>query len=95
MPKRITDIRSLARAHTSTAIRTLVSIMNDKEAAAAARVTAATCLLNRGWGMPKQDVDVTMRHVRAAELPDDILASIAAGGSYGDAASADDPSQLH
>jgi hypothetical protein len=53
------DIRSLARAHTATAVKTLAGIMQQPDAPAAARVQAATALLNRGWGMPQQDIGIT------------------------------------
>jgi len=38
--KSVTEIRSLARSHTRTAINVLVGIMRSKDATAAARVTA-------------------------------------------------------
>lgn len=57
MAKAPTEIRSLARAHTATAINTLVGIMNQEEAAPAARVAAANAILDRGWGKPAQPID--------------------------------------
>ena len=54
MAKTPTQIKSLARSHTETAVNTLVGIMNQNEAPAAARVTAAQALLDRGWGKPTQ-----------------------------------------
>lgn len=54
MAKAKADIRSLARSHTESAIRTLAGIMNEKKAAAAARVAAANALLDRGWGKAAQ-----------------------------------------
>ena len=54
MAKAMADIRSLARAHTETAIRVLAGIMREDEAPAAARVAAAQALLDRGWGKPVQ-----------------------------------------
>lgn len=56
MAKAAAEIRSLARAHTATAIRTLVSIMNQKKAPPAARVSAASAILDRGWGKPAQAI---------------------------------------
>ncbi len=50
MAKAPADLRSLARSHTDTAIRTLASIMVDKHAPAAARAVCANSLLDRGWG---------------------------------------------
>lgn len=52
MAKAVAEIRSLARGHTETAIKTLVAIMKQTKAPAAARVTAASVLLDRGWGKP-------------------------------------------
>ncbi len=46
-------ISELARAHTATALDTLVSVARTSESDAA-RVSAATALLNRGYGMPAQ-----------------------------------------
>jgi hypothetical protein len=56
MAKAPTEIRSLARAHTATAINTLVGIMNQDEAPPAARVSAASAILDRGWGKPTQPI---------------------------------------
>jgi hypothetical protein len=54
MSKAPTDIRSLARSHTESAINVLCRIMGSPKAPAAARVTAAQALLDRGWGKPTQ-----------------------------------------
>lgn len=54
MAKAKADIRSLARAHTASAIATLAGIMRQAKAPAAARVAAASALLDRGWGKPTQ-----------------------------------------
>lgn len=56
MAKALTEIRSLARSHTESAIRVLAGIMNEEQAPHAARVSAATALLDRGWGKPAQVV---------------------------------------
>jgi len=53
-----TDIRSLARSHTQLAIRTLVGIAAQRTAPQSARVAAATALLDRGWGKPKQELEL-------------------------------------
>lgn len=50
MAKAVTEIRSLARSHTRTAINVLVGILRSKDATAAARVSAANAILDRGWG---------------------------------------------
>ncbi len=59
MAKAVLDIRSLARGHTRTAIRVLRTIMVTRDAPAASRVAAASELLNRGWGKPQQNHDIT------------------------------------
>lgn len=95
MAKTPTDIRSLARAHTATAINTLAGIMEQKDAPPAARVSAAVALMDRGWGKPSQTVDMTVRKAVAKDLADDELADIALGGCEGAADEAVDPSQLN
>ena len=57
MAKGSTEIRSLARAHTETALKALAGIMNQEDAPAAARVSAAVALLDRGYGKPMQQVE--------------------------------------
>lgn len=57
MAKSLTQIRSLARSHTRTAIHVLVGIMRSKDATAAARVSAANAILDRGWGKSAQPED--------------------------------------
>ena len=60
MTKRtITEIRSLARSHTRTAINVLVGIMRSKDATPAARVSAANTILDRGWGKAPQALENT------------------------------------
>jgi len=54
MPKTITQIRSLARSHTRTAVNVLVGVMRSKNATPAARVSAANAILDRGWGRAPQ-----------------------------------------
>jgi hypothetical protein len=44
------DLRSLARAHTKLAIKTLAGMLSQEAVPAAARVQAASVLLDRGWG---------------------------------------------
>jgi hypothetical protein len=52
------ELKALARTHTKEAVETLVAVMKsaDKDAA---RVQAATALLDRGWGRPEQRTEVT------------------------------------
>ena len=56
MPRSITEIRSLARSYTRTAIKVLVGVMNCEDATPAARVAAANAILDRGWGKPAQAI---------------------------------------
>lgn len=56
MSKAPTEIRSLARSHTETALNTLAGIMQQTDAPPAARVSAASALLDRGWGKPAQAI---------------------------------------
>ncbi len=56
MAKTPTEIRSLARAHTESAINCLAGIMNKSDAPESARVSAANSLLDRGWGKAMQPV---------------------------------------
>lgn len=54
MAKAALEIKSLARVHTKSALKVLAGIMNEPEAQASARVSAATALLDRGWGKAPQ-----------------------------------------
>lgn len=56
MAKATVEIRSLARSHSDTAIRTLAAIMTKEDAPESARVAAANSLLDRGWGKPAQAI---------------------------------------
>jgi hypothetical protein len=56
MPRALIEIRSLARSHTRTALNVLVGVMRSKDATAAARVSAANAILDRGWGKATQSV---------------------------------------
>ncbi len=76
MCKTPTDIRSLARSHTETAIRTLHGIMTQAKAPPAARVAAAQAMLDRAWGKPDRTSTVNVKRLSARELTDDELAAI-------------------
>jgi hypothetical protein len=56
MSKTPTEIKSLARAHTESAVRVLAGIMNEPQSSDSARVAAANSLLDRGWGKPAQAI---------------------------------------
>ena len=55
--KATADVRELAGEYTEDALKTLVQIMNDNKAAAAARIAAAKAVLDRGHGKPAQAVE--------------------------------------
>lgn len=57
MAKAPIEIRSLARGHTESALKTLAAIMRQPKSPAAARVAAAQALLDRGWGKPSQPLE--------------------------------------
>jgi hypothetical protein len=57
MPRAVTEIRSLARSHTRTALNVLVGVMRSNEATPAARVAAANAILDRGWGKAPQALE--------------------------------------
>ena len=69
------DFRPLAlraRDHTGKALQTLVSTLDEPSASAAAKVSAAIALLDRGWGKPTERHEhVSLSAV--AELSDDEL----------------------
>src|SRR5262245_44086824 len=56
-PKEISEVKELAREHMPAAIDALVSIMNNTKASDAARVSAATALLDRSYGKAPQHID--------------------------------------
>lgn len=51
-------LTQLAREHTEEAVETLVEVMRDNRAPAAARVAAADKILNRGWGQAPQTITI-------------------------------------
>jgi hypothetical protein len=55
--KTITEIRSLARSHSRTALNVLVGVMRSKDATATAKVSAANAILDRGWGKATQLIE--------------------------------------
>lgn len=53
------SLSDLAKDHTQAAIDTLIEVATDKAAPSAARVGAASAILDRGWGKPMQSVELT------------------------------------
>lgn len=64
-------MKALARAHAPDAISTLKSIMANEKAPPAARISAAAAILDRGYGKPKQDLEI--RQPDLSRLSDDEL----------------------
>src|SRR5262245_5812979 len=54
--KVITDVNALAKEMAPDAIKTLVDVMKNPKSPAAARVSAATAILDRGYGKPTQAI---------------------------------------
>lgn len=78
------ELAEMARDHAEAALMTLVNIAQDGGAPHSARVSAASAVLDRGYGKPPQFS--TSDHAafkRATELTDDELADIASRGSAG------------
>jgi hypothetical protein len=55
-PKVHAEIETLAREHTADAIRALVDVLEDGPAPS--RVAAAVALLDRGYGRPRQSMEL-------------------------------------
>lgn len=72
-PPVIRDIKIAARSHTRQALVTLVSVMNDREAPASARVAASEAILNRGWGRPQQNFEARIEVTDVAKTYVDVL----------------------
>ena len=52
------DLRAAARELTEDAIDTLATVMKDPKTPAAARISAAQALLDRGYGKPPQAIEL-------------------------------------
>ena len=57
----VADVKAAARELTPQALATLECVMANAKAPPAARVGAATALLDRGWGKPGQGVEISGR----------------------------------
>ena len=91
------DVKEVARALTVEAIETLGEVMRDKNAPPAARVSAATAILDRAYGKPAQTVNANV--VRTIlDVSDAELAAIALSGGDGAAEPEEgerEPDQVH
>jgi predicted ATP-dependent serine protease len=56
----VADVKAAARELTLDAMDTLKQVMKDPKAPPAARVGAATAILDRGWGRPQQQIDANV-----------------------------------
>jgi predicted ATP-dependent serine protease len=56
----VADVKATARDLTLDAMDTLKQVMKDPKAPPAARVGAATAILDRGWGKPQQQIDANV-----------------------------------
>ena len=75
--KALRSVEELAKTLTADAMSTLAEVCRDVAAPAASRVTAAVAILDRGWGKPRQELQVTMD---AHDLSDEALLAIVAKG---------------
>jgi hypothetical protein len=64
----IHDVKEAAKALTAKAIATLENVMDDPRAPPAARVAAATTVLDRGWGRPTQSIEGNVKPFSLADL---------------------------
>jgi hypothetical protein len=62
-PRVLADVQNAAREHSAEALETLAQIMCDPKAPAAARISAASALLDRGYGKPSQAIEATNTNV--------------------------------
>lgn len=73
-------LTDLAREHTPKAVQALVDVLDNSEASDAAKVSAATAILDRGWGRPKQDLGIEMKPDEATAALLEQARKRAAGG---------------
>ena len=57
-PKVLEEVRELARQYTETAMKALADIVGNERCPPAARVAAATAILDRGYGRAPQSLTV-------------------------------------
>jgi len=69
-PKKDLDLAALAQKHAETAINTLVEVMKDPTATPAARVSAASEVLDRGYGRAPAHGTLNIEHGFSAQFED-------------------------
>jgi hypothetical protein len=79
-PRGMEGVTEAARARTGVAICALDMICRDENAPAAARVSVAVALLDRGWGRPTQPSQQVGPDGRATERLAPIYLQIVRGG---------------
>ena len=57
-PKKDYDLAAMAQAHAKKAVETLVEVMSDTQATPSARVSAASEILDRGFGSAPKSLDI-------------------------------------
>src|SRR5436190_387887 len=57
LPPEIVELRALCRYFTRDAVEAIVGVMNNPSTPPSARVTAASLLLDRGWGRATETVE--------------------------------------
>lgn len=71
VPNKVTiELKKVAAVHGEDAINTIVEIMNDLEVPANVRIAAASMLLDRGFGKPKMELELSgeIGHIDKSEL---------------------------
>ena len=63
--KSTSDLREAAQQFTADALQTLVDVMKDDGQPAAARISAATAILDRGHGKPQMHTETTISNANA------------------------------
>lgn len=63
--KSTADLREAAQQFTADALQTLVDVMKDEGQPAAARISAATAILDRGHGKPQMHTETTISNANA------------------------------
>ena len=80
LPKGFRDVRAAARELTQEAVDRLAFWMRSDNAKAS--VSAAVAIINRGWGMPQQNVKATVTHLR--NMSDNELIGFLSGDDEGE-----------
>ena len=73
-------LTDLTRERTEKAVKALEDVLDSPDAPAAAKVSAATAILDRAWGRPKQDLGIEMKPDEASAALLEQARKRAAGG---------------